>query len=290
MSEKKVDSKHLINKIREQVKMYVDAGLVKVPKDYSVENALQSAWFMISEMIYKEKKGSAWISHQVVGNVTEASIAQSMFKMVVEGLNPFKKQCAFIKRGNELTYQRQYQGSIALAKRYSGVKEVNAREIYKDDEFETEIDIAGRKYIKLHKQTLESMDGEIIGAYCVVIDKNGKENLTVLTKKRIKDAWDQGKTKGDVHAKFDDEMSKKTVINRACKPYIDSSSDDAIMDVKPTHISIGEKSETTAIEGKRLLAIEDSNIEVVKDDKEVSQEEAFESSSEESNNEDGPSY
>jgi recombination protein RecT len=49
---------------------------------------------------------------------------------------------------------------------------------------------------------------------------------------QIEKAWSKSKTRGQAsspHKEFPDEMCKRTVINRACKRYINSSSDSAIL-------------------------------------------------------------
>lgn len=201
-------------------------GEINVPKDYSPENALKAAWFELQSVKTKNDELAIKVCSQ-------ESIANSLFQMVTSGLNPMKKQCYFIAYGKELSFQRSYQGSIALAKRYSGVKSVKAKEIYENDEFITEILSDGREVLKTHKQPFENTDNKIIGGYCVIVDKEGKENLTKMSMKKIKTSWDMRKSKGlaKFHEQFDDEAVKRTLYNRACKPYINSSNDENIIDV-----------------------------------------------------------
>ena len=165
--------------------------------------------------------------------------------LFANGLNPMKKQCYFIVYGNKLTCQISYQGNIALSKRFSGVKSVIAKEIRKGDVFKTEVLSDAREILKEHTTLFENADSEIIGVYCVVVDSENKEHLTKMTMQAIKKAWLKSATKGngDIHKDFGDEMAKRTVINRACKPWINSSNDEKIIDedkeeIKPERLTI----------------------------------------------------
>jgi recombination protein RecT len=200
------------------------ANAIDVPDDYSAANALKSAWFTLQTVKDRNDK-------LALETCTQESIANSLYEMVVNGLNPMKKQCYFIVYGGELTFMPSYQGNIQLAKRYSNVQSVVAREIYENDKFVTEILSDGREVLVKHEQPFENTNNKIIGAYCVVIDKNLDEHLTKMTISKITKAWMMGQAKGKskLHTQFEDEAVKRTVINRACKPWINSSSDELII-------------------------------------------------------------
>lgn len=216
----------VINKVRDRQ--------LTLPPNYSVENALQSAWFIISDM----KLGKNQNYKPVLESVSQESVAFALFKMCTDGLNPAKNQCAFIARGNQLTYERQYAGSEALAKRFSGVQSIKANVIHKGDVFVVNVMPDGRKTLGKHETTLENQDHDIIGAYCVIIDRDGLENMTVMTMKQIHTSWDQSPSQGqEVHKKFPEEMCKKTVIKKACKPYINSSDDEVYYHDEYNHVS-----------------------------------------------------
>ena len=54
-----------------------------------------------------------------------------------------------------------------------------------------------------------------------------------MTKKKIESSWNMGATKGKgkFHQEFTDEAVKRTLINRACKPFINSSNDESVIDI-----------------------------------------------------------
>ena len=196
-----------------------ESGQLKLPSDYSAENALKAAYLALPEV-----KG--------IENCTPVSIANALLKMVVNGLSPLKKQCDFIPYGNKLECQIEYTGNIALAKRYGKMKDIKAKAVFKGDEFEFETDPAtGRTKILKHKQTLESLNSkEVIGAYAVVYMENGEIDVEVMGIEQIRASWNQGRAKGEspAHKNFPDQMAIKTVINRACKLLV-RGSDDAVL-------------------------------------------------------------
>ena len=80
-----------------------------------------------------------------------------------------------------------------------------------------------------HIQKLENIDNDkIIGAYAVIIMNDGSKALEVMNYKQIVQAWKQGfgyKEGSGTHAKFTDQMAKKTVVNRALKQIINTHAD-----------------------------------------------------------------
>ncbi len=217
----------MVEKVLTKVNSLKEIGGIALPPDYSAENALRSAWLILQDL--KDRSNLP-----VLKACTTDSIANSLFNMVVQGLNPSKRQCSFIVYGDKLTMQREYAGSIALARRYSAMKNIYAGVIYKGDVFEYAIDTTtGMKKITVHAQRMENLDdAKIIGAYAVVTFDDGSVNTEIMTMAQIQKSWEQGPTKGKspAHNNFPGEMAKKTVINRACKLLIASSDDSVLME------------------------------------------------------------
>ncbi|MGN5468209.1 recombinase RecT, partial [Lactiplantibacillus plantarum] len=108
-------------------------------------------------------------------------------------------------------------------KRLSNVKDIQAQVVHKDDTFK----IGGENGVLVVKEfepSFENLDKPIIGAFAWIEDINGNRTYTVMTKKEIDTSWSHAKTK-KVQNEFPEEMAKRTVINRAAKFYINSSSD-----------------------------------------------------------------
>jgi len=217
----------MVEKVLTKVNSLKEIGGIALPPDYSAENALRSAWLILQDM--KDKANLP-----VLKTCTSDSIANALFNMVVQGLNPVKRQCSFIVYSDKLTMQREYAGSIALARRYSSMKNIYAGVIYKGDVFEYAIDTTtGMKKITAHAQRMENLDdAKIMGAYAVVTFEDGGVNTEIMTMAQIQKSWEQGPTKGKspAHTNFPGEMAKKTVINRACKLLIAASDDSVLME------------------------------------------------------------
>ena len=210
------------------------------PDNYSVSNALNSAYLMLQDMTVRKKEGADWVDKKVLDVCTKQSIASSLMDMAVQALNPMKKQCYFVTFGNKLTLMRSYQGTMAVAKRV-GATDIRAEVIYEGDTFRYHIE-NGYKVIDEHTQDFKNIDNDkIIGAYAIVDCQGSTPYVEIMNISQIKKAWAKGKADlskaNDVHNEFADQMAKKTVINRACKNFINSSDDGYLMETfdRTTH-------------------------------------------------------
>lgn len=212
----------ITEKVMNRINEYESTGALMLPKDYSVANALKGAMLVLQDV--KDRNGKL-----ALDVCTRESIAMSLLKMCVQGLSVVKGQGYFIVYGSDLTWSRSYQGSIALARRVGSVSNVKAQVVYDGDDFSFSVDTeTGFKKITRHVQKLENINNsKILGAYAIVTYNDGVTDAEIMTAEEIKAAWNQGATKGKspAHTNFTQEMSKKTVINRACKGPINSSSD-----------------------------------------------------------------
>lgn len=220
-----VSAAAIANGVMKNIQAKTADGQLALPADYSAENALQEAWLKIQSV--QDKNGSPALTV-----CTKESVMTSLFDMVVQGLSPAKNQCYFVVYGKDLTLMRSYMGTVMVAKRFAGVKDVFAQVVYKGDEFEYEIDPStGIRSVTKHTQKLENVGGDIVAAYATIIKEDGTKYQEIMTKDQIQKAWNQGATKGKspAHTNFPEEMAKKTVINRACKLFINSSTDSQIL-------------------------------------------------------------
>lgn len=221
---------NISEQVLSRIEQFQKDGSMILPKNYSVENHMKSAWLALQEVEDKEH-------HKALQICTKESIANSLLDMVLQGLSVSKKQGYFIVYGNKLIFQRSYFGTIALAKRAGGmVSEPVANVIYDGDDFQYEIDPKTAKVaIVKHSQKLENIDNsKIKGAYALVTLADGTTQVTIMSMQQIRAAWGQGATKGNspAHKNFAEEMAKKTVIGRACKAIINSSDDAWLYDGK----------------------------------------------------------
>lgn len=221
---------NISEQVLSRIEQFQKEGSMILPKNYSVENHMKSAWLALQEVEDKEH-------HKALQICTKESIANSLLDMVLQGLSVSKNQGYFIVYGNKLVFKRSYFGTIALAKRAGRmVSEPVANVIYEGDDFQYEIDPKTAKVaIIKHSQKLENIDNsKIKGAYALVTLADGTTQVTIMSMQQIRAAWGQGATKGNspAHKNFAEEMAKKTVIGRACKVIINSSGDAWLYDGK----------------------------------------------------------
>ena len=225
-NELKVIKKDVVDVVETQISKLKQNGEVKFPPNYSPENAMKSAWLILQDV--KDKTGKPALE-----GCDRNSIANTLLDMVVQGLSPAKKQCYFVVYGNKLQLMRSYMGTVAVTKRLTGVKDVKAYVIYEGDEFETsfDFDTATLKITKYNPQ-FENIDiNKIKGAFAVIVGEDGPLHVEIMNMDQIKKSWNQGYAKGasGAHKNFAEEMAKKTVINRACKMYANTSDDSDVL-------------------------------------------------------------
>lgn len=275
MSENNTQLANVKKDISTQVLAKVDAfqaaGELRIPENYSPENALKSAYLLLSEQ--KNSQGK-----MVLEVCTKESIANALLKMVVWGLSPMKKQCDFIPYGDKLDCSIEYTGNIVLAKRFGGLKDIKAKAIFKEDQFEFEVNPeTGKSRVLVHKQTLASLGSkDVVGAYAILDMQDGSKDVEIMSMAQIRDSWNQGAMKGNspAHKNFPDQMAMKTVINRACKLLV-RGSDDAVLyenDERPVstdRVSEDVKQDIKENANKEEIGfadIEDAKYEEVKDE------------------------
>lgn len=208
--------------VLDRVSEMEQAGALVLPKGYHAGNALKSAWLYLQNIEDRNH-------NKAIDSCTKASIANVLLEMVIRGEHPMK-HCYFIPYGNQLTFMEKYTGKLMRSKRDTEIAEVNANVVREGEEFVFTVDKKGLLQLVSHKPTFQTMGKPIVGAYAVVVNKDGSTHLEVMTMDMIQKAWNQGGF-GDkdrqtgAHKNFTDQMCKKTVIARACKVALESSSD-----------------------------------------------------------------
>ena len=219
-----IKEKNMSDNVLNRVKELQKENNLQCPANYSYQNALKSAWLILQETVDRDKK-------PVLSTCTQLSVANCLLNMVVQGLSPAKKQCYFIAYGKQLQLMRSYMGTVAVTKRLNAVNDVKAYVIYDGDEFETEYNIAAATLdITKFNPKFENIDNtKIKGAFAVVLGPDGPIYTEIMNIAQIRMAWSKSKTGGQVHKDFGEEMAKKTVINRACKMFANTSDDSDIL-------------------------------------------------------------
>lgn len=215
--------KDISTQVLAKIEAFKNSGELTMPKDFNAENALKSAYIILSDP-----------KNNILAKCDKSSVAEALLKMVVYGVSPIKKQCYFIPYGDKLECSISYAGNIAIAKRYGKLKSIKGDAIFDGDTFEFEVDQnTGRRKIIKHVQTLDSVgSNKVKGAYAVYELTDGTIDVEVMNITQIQASWNQGGSKGNspAHKNFADQMAVKTVINRACKLLISSSDDSVLYD------------------------------------------------------------
>lgn len=254
---------NISEQVLSRIEQFQKDGSMVLPKNYSVENHMKSAWLVLQAT--QDRTGNAALTV-----CTKESVANALLDMVLQGLSVSKRQGYFIVYGNKLEFRRSYFGTIALAKRAGGIiGEPVANVIYEGDDFVYAIDPkTARISIVKHEQKIDNIDNaKIKGAYALVTYPDGSTQTTIMSMAQIRTAWGQGATKGNspAHKNFSEEMAKKTVIGRACKAIINSSDDAWLYDGKgdETDTDNAARQREAAIDAPTKPLIEDGEYEDV---------------------------
>lgn len=211
---------NITTQVLERVAAKQKAGELVLPKGYEAGNALNSAWLYLQTIETKTKQ-------KAIDVCTKNSIANALLQMVIKGEH-CGTHCYFIPCGNSLEFWERYTGKLMRAKRDTNIQSVHAQVIYDGDNFVYTVDENGNYQLVKHETSIDNMDiSKIKGAYAVVVNKDGSRHLEIMTMDMIRKAWGQGAARGNsgAHTNFTDQMCKKTIISRACKVALDSTSD-----------------------------------------------------------------
>lgn len=262
------ESKEMVDSVMARVATLEKEGALKLPKDYNAGNALRSAWLYLQGVESKDHKPALQVC-------TPASIANALLEMVLKGETVAKSQCYFIVTGNTLTFWEDYRGKYMRARRDTEIERINPQVVYEGDEFVYTVDELGQLQLVKHTTSLANINiDKIVGAYAVVIEKDGKRHLEVMSMTQIRNSWNQGQMKGQsgAHKNFTDQMCKKTIIARACKIALGASDDSELEsdDVTPpdtiTAYRASQQQVLTQEQAPVIPSMEDAQFEEVKAD------------------------
>ena len=270
--------KDVVDVVGDRIRSFQETGELSFPPNYSPENAMKAAWLILQETKAKVKvPGEKWpIERPALEVCTKNSVANALLSMVVQGLNPQKKQCYFIAYGDQLTCQRSYFGSIYIAKQVNpDIEDIVGEIVFDGDIFEFE-KRRGKTVVTRHVQKLENIDkSRIRAAYATILYHNGTEESVIMTLPEVYQAWGQSKQNvfnddgtlnaKTTHSKFTGDMCKRTVINKACKIIINSSDDSnlIIKHYNQADVIAAEAEAKERIEAEANTIMIDENGEVI---------------------------
>ena len=213
--------KNLSDQVLNTIVSYQKNGQLLLPKNYSAENALKSAYLILQETKDKDDKRALDVCEK-------STIANALLDMIIMGLNPGKKQCYFIVYGKALTMMPSYFGKITALKRIEGVEDINAQVIYKGDKIAYTINTDGSISNIKHEQEFENIDdNNIVGGYCVIIFK-GKEKGVISTMAQIQESWNMSKF-AKTKKEYRTEFVKRTMVSKAIKWFVNTRDDQDLL-------------------------------------------------------------
>lgn len=211
-------------KVANKVQDMVENRQINIPDNYSIVNAVQAAYFKLTEIDFKKKTA-------LIDTATKESVAFALQDMAIQALSVAKNQGYFIVYGDKMQFVRSYHGTQAVIKRMTGVKDIWANVIWKGEQLEVEYNERGQLAFKSHKVDWKAATGkkeDLEGAYCIIEREDGIQFLTIMTMNEILTAWSQSSNSA-VQNKYPQEMAKRTVINRAAKAFINTSDDSDLL-------------------------------------------------------------
>ena len=183
----------------------LDSVKEALPKSFNRDRFVQNCLALLNDDPAKyEKFGSK-------------ALMANLLKGAYLDLNFFNNEAYLVPYGDKLTFRPSYSGNIKLAKKYSirQIKDIYAKVIREGDEFIEEIK-DGEPSITFRPKFLN--DGEIIGAFAVVIYTDGGMGYDDMSKADIENTRKSSKAKNSpAWTGFYSEMAKKTVLKRLCK-------------------------------------------------------------------------
>ena len=243
------ESKEMIDSVLFKVNKMEREGNISFPPRYNPGNALRSAWLQIQEAKDMNNRPALEVC-------TKESVANALLNTVIQGLSPAKNQVYYIVYGNQLQAQRSYFGTMAATKRIPGVLDVWADVVYEGDQFQAKKVHGGWQVIQ-HESAPENIDPQKIRYAYAVVELEDEEPFTeIMTWAQIQQSWAKSRSKAQtVHKEFPDQMAKRTVINRACKMFFNTSddSDHLIEAFNATGDRIEVDSREVALEEKKKL-------------------------------------
>ena len=265
--------KNISDSVQNRITVLAQEGRLNLPENYSVGNALASAWLILQNT--KDKSGAL-----ALHTCTKESVANALLDMTVMGLNPAKKHGYFIAYGNQMTWFTSYFGKCAAIKRIKGIEcEPVATLIYQGDEITFGHNELGEEAIIEHVSSWKNkLTGNIEGAYATVMYNNIKRSA-VMTMAEIKEAWTKNPSPANRrdHVDFAGEFAKRTVINRLVKMILQTTNDDDLLAEtiilnEDKHYDFEGEVVSEEVKAKREIAISANTGEVIGFEEEPEQE------------------
>jgi phage RecT family recombinase len=193
------------------------------------------------------------------------SIQTAIIKAAADGLMPDNKEAAIIPYKGIAQYQPMVAGIIRRLRELGSVHKIVVNTVHDKDQYVFNL---ARQEISIHNYDMRAQDrGEIIGAYCIFMDKAGEVmHLETMQRHEIEQARRASKAPDSpAWRNWFGEMAKKVVLRRAAK-YITIDNSrlrdmiERLDEMFPQYRNVGEPERrdpfSGAVESREVKAIE----------------------------------
>lgn len=176
-----------------------------LPKDFNRERFVQNCLAVMNETPQLAK-------------INPAMTIQGLLKGAYLGLDFLNRECYLIPYGNTVQFQTDYKGEVKFIKKYSvrKIKDIYSKVVREGDEF-TEKIVDGQPSIDF--KPLPFNDGEIIGAFAVVLYQDGGmsyETMSVKDINSVRNNYSKANQSKAWKCSYD-QMCIKTCLRRLAK-------------------------------------------------------------------------
>ena len=207
-----VTEKEYLALVQDGLNKELKAHAKALPLDFNSERFVLNSITVINDMLRDTKKKTE------LNKINPSSVPVCLAKGAYLGLDFFNGECYAIPYGGEIKFQTDYKGELKLCKKYSKnpIKDIYAKVVREGDFFEEEI-TNGNQSVNFKPKPFS--DEEIIGAFAVVLYKDGSMMYDTMSKKEIdhtRETYSKAKNSQAWNDSYG-EMAKKTVLRRLCK-------------------------------------------------------------------------
>ena len=200
------NDKNYLVEVNSQLGAALDKQVAALPDKFNKQRFMQNCMTVLQD-------GQADFS-----KVEAKTVVRTLLKGAFLGLDFFNGECYAIPYGTQCNFQTDYKGEIKLCKRYSKnpIKDIYAKVVKEGDFFEEVIE-NGKQTINFKPKSFS--DGEIIGAFAIVLYQDGSMMYDTMSKAEIEHTRQVFSKAKDSKAWKESygEMCKKTVLRRLCK-------------------------------------------------------------------------
>ncbi len=206
MAEQKITKKEYFGIVQSGIETELEENVKALPSGFNKQRFILNCLSVLKDNL-KDFSG-----------IDTASISAAFAKGAYLGLDFFNGECYVIPYGGAANFQTDYKGEIKLTKKYSKnpIKDIYAKNVREGDFFEERITDGVQS---VNFRPVSFSDNPIIGAFAVVLFKDGSMLYDTMSKAEIESTKDNYSKAPNSPAwkKSPGEMYKKTVLRRLCK-------------------------------------------------------------------------